>query len=80
MSGVHGQMLSHVVKRAQDHMGQLSAATMSKLQHDATLYDEADPKMRMNPMEFLPVAITALLLVIFLFSVRNTSCDNVSQY
>lgn len=75
MSGVHGQVLSHVVRRgvavAQEHFTGASAKTIEKLQHDAALYDAAGPEMDMDPSEFLPVILTGLLILVFLASVRT---------
>jgi hypothetical protein len=75
MSGVHNQMLSHVVRRgvavAQQHFAGVSAETVARLQYDAQLYENAGPEMEMVDAEFLPVVFTGLVIMLFLASVRS---------
>lgn len=70
MSGVHGQVLHSIARRgleaAQAHF-QPSPDTMSKLQHDAELYEKTGQEI--NPWEMLPVVITAIITLLVVASV-----------
>lgn len=72
MSGVHGHVLGHLVRRgvdaAQAHF-QVSPETMAKLQHDAELYEKTGAEM--HDWEMLPVLATAVLTILILASVRR---------
>lgn len=73
MSGVHGQVLQHLVKRgveaAQSHFAGPKQEYMQQLQHDAELYDQAGPEMEVTPWEMLPIVITGLLTMLLVASV-----------
>lgn len=77
MSGVHGQVLGHLVKRgydaAQSHFSGASDDYIQQLKNDAQLYDNAGPEMEVKPQEMLPVFITALVTLIIIASVRILS-------
>lgn len=76
MSGVHGHILGHIVRRgveaAQSHFTGVSPERLAQLQHDAELYDQAGPAMEVKPYEMLPVVITAFLTILLLASVKYT--------
>lgn len=69
MSGVHGQAISHMVRRGVQHFSGVSPEVMQKLQQDAQLYEQAGPEGEVNPMEFLPVVITAAIVMLLIASV-----------
>ncbi|EME46556.1 hypothetical protein DOTSEDRAFT_70537 [Dothistroma septosporum NZE10] len=76
MSGVHGQVLGHLVKRgveaAQAHFSAPKNEYMQQLQHDAEAYDKAGPEMEVQFWELLPVIITGVVTMLLLASIRYT--------
>ncbi|CAK3932711.1 hypothetical protein DOTSEDRAFT_70537 [Lecanosticta acicola] len=76
MSGVHGQVLGHLVRRgyetAQAHFTSVDREYIQRLKHDANLYDNAGPGMEVKPYEMLPVLITGIITIIVIASVRYT--------
>lgn len=75
----HGQAVGHLVRRgvsaAQEHFTGASAEYIQQLQHDSELYEKAGPEMEVNPMEMLPVLITALITIFIVASIRYTLGD-----
>lgn len=75
----HGQAVGHMVRRgvsaAQEHFTGASAEYMQQLQHDSELYENAGPEMEVNPMEMLPVLVTALVTLFIIASIRYTLGD-----
>lgn len=73
----HGQAVGHLVRRgfsaAQEHFTGANAEIMAKLQHDSELYENAGPEMEVNPMEMLPVLITAFVALFVIASVSYTT-------
>ncbi|KAF2169482.1 hypothetical protein M409DRAFT_52717 [Zasmidium cellare ATCC 36951] len=73
MSGVHGHVLGHLVRRGVDaahaHF-QVSPDTMAKLQHDAELYEKTGAEI--HDWEMLPVLATAVLTILVLASIKYT--------
>jgi hypothetical protein len=73
MSAVNGA-LGHIVRRgvehAQNHFHGISPEQMAQLQQDAELYENTGTEV--NPMEFLPVVITAIITLLLIASIRYT--------
>lgn len=73
MSGVHGHLVGHLVRRgmdaAQAHFQRPSPEQMDRLQHDAELYEKAGATMKIEDWEMLPVVFTALLTILVVASV-----------
>ncbi|CZT17454.1 uncharacterized protein RCC_03288 [Ramularia collo-cygni] len=75
----HGQAIGHLVRRgvsaAQEHFTGANAEYMQQLQHDSELYEAAGPEMEVNPMEMLPMLVTALVTLFIIASIRYTLGD-----
>jgi len=69
MSGVHGQALSHIVRRGVQHLSGVGPEVIQKLQQDAQLYEQAGPEGEVSPMEFLPIIITGIFVTLLITSV-----------
>lgn len=67
----HGQAISRIVRRGVQHFSGVSPEVMQKLQQDAQLYEQAGPEGEVNPMEFLPVLITGLIVMLLVASVSR---------
>lgn len=74
MSGVHGQMLGHLVRRG------VSAAQVH--------FSEAGPEptdggktitVDFNPREYLPVMIVGIITALLIASVRLSSCHHMTR-
>ncbi|KAK6403275.1 hypothetical protein LTR95_018979, partial [Oleoguttula sp. CCFEE 5521] len=74
--GIESAALGHLARRglraAHHHFSGMNPELFKKLQSDAQLYEAAGPEMEMNPREFLPVAITAIIVLVLMASVRYT--------
>lgn len=73
MSQAH--VVSHLVRRgvaaAHEHFQGVNPEYMDKLQQDAELYEQAGPHMQVNPLDFLPVVLTGLVMVLLIASVSR---------
>jgi hypothetical protein len=72
MSGIHGQVLGHLVRRGYEALTTPDNRVIESLREDATLYDQAGPEMDVQPWEMLPVVVTAFLTMILVACVKYT--------
>ncbi|TKA82554.1 hypothetical protein B0A55_01205 [Friedmanniomyces simplex] len=76
-----GPILGHLVRRgvqaAQDHFTVADPAYVAKLQQDAELYEQHGQEI--NPMEFLPIVITAIIALAIIASIRYTVGEVMSS-
>ncbi|KAK0266424.1 hypothetical protein B0A54_04917 [Friedmanniomyces endolithicus] len=80
MSGpILGHLARRGVKAAQDHFTQVSPAYVAKLQQDAALYEQQGPAGEINPMELLPVVITAIIALALIASIRYSVGEVMSS-
>lgn len=74
MSGVHGQMLGHLVRRgvdvAQVHFQEAPQGTGN---------NEGAPVVEINPREYLPVILIGLVTAVLIGSVRPASEHNKAR-
>ena len=70
-------MYGHLVRRglqaAQEHIASIDPAVVKQLQHDAEAYEKSG--VEINPMEFLPIVITAIISLAIIASIRYTIGD-----
>lgn len=78
MSGVQGHVVGHLVRRGVQHFSSVSPDYMQELRNDAELYEKSGPEMEVNPAEFLPLVITAILIILISASVSWFFFDNKS--
>lgn len=67
-----GHLVGHVVRRGVQHVHEhyTKKQYIEKLEHDASLYEnQTDPEMDLKPQELLPVAITAIIALLIIWSV-----------
>ena len=50
---------------------------MAHLEQDAQAYENAGPEMELHNWEFVPVAITGMVALLMIWSVRNRACGTV---
>ncbi|KAK0257207.1 hypothetical protein LTR91_001455 [Friedmanniomyces endolithicus] len=78
-----GPILGHLARRgvqaAQDHFKQASPAYVAKLQQDAALYEQQGPAGEINPMELLPIVITAIIALALIASIRYSVGEVMSS-
>ncbi|KAK1058149.1 hypothetical protein LTR74_013606 [Friedmanniomyces endolithicus] len=80
MSGpILGHLARRGVKAAQDHFTQASPAYVAKLQQDAALYEQQGPAGEINPMELLPIVITAIVALALIASIRYSVGEVMSS-
>jgi hypothetical protein len=70
MSGVQGQVLSHIVRRGVQHV--VSSDAYQRLQQDAEVYEDAGSDAKVSPLELIPVLVTILVLVLITSSIQYT--------
>jgi hypothetical protein len=63
-----GHIVHHLVRRGVNHL--TKEQYIQKLQNDAHLYEKSGEEI--NPREFLPVVITAIITVLILASIDYT--------
>ncbi|OQO06583.1 hypothetical protein B0A48_08367 [Cryoendolithus antarcticus] len=71
-SAALGHLARRGLRAAHGHFSGMNPTLFEKLQSDAKLYEAAGPEMEMKPREFLPVAITAIIVLVLMASVRYT--------
>lgn len=62
-------MLTHIVKRGLANIQAATPEYIAQLKADAEVYEQAGPEMEVNPIEALPILITALFFLLVLASV-----------
>ncbi|KAJ7712984.1 hypothetical protein B0H16DRAFT_1436329 [Mycena metata] len=65
-------MLTHIVKRGLANIQAATPEYIAQLKADAEVYEQAGPEMEVNPIEALPILITALFFLLVLASIRYT--------
>ncbi|KAK5175737.1 uncharacterized protein LTR77_000876 [Saxophila tyrrhenica] len=67
-------LVHHAVRRGVEHVHQhlTKEQFISKLEQDAQAYENAGPRMEVNPRELLPVAITGLIAFFIVWSISYT--------
>lgn len=72
-----GHLVGHVVRRTVQHLTS-KQQYVQQLQHDAELYENADPDMRATPQDFIPVIVTAVVALLMICSVSNSREDGTN--
>ncbi|KAJ7046437.1 hypothetical protein C8F04DRAFT_988152 [Mycena alexandri] len=65
-------MFTHIVKRGVAHLQAATPEYIAQLKADAEVYEQAGPEMEVNPIETLPILITAVFFLLLLASIRYT--------
>ena len=67
-------VVHHIVRRGVEaaHHHLTKEQFVNKLEQDAQAYENAGPEMEVNPREFLPVIITAIIAGLIVWSIDYT--------